>query len=62
MHQKIKIKSFRVQNTLGYTFGGDISISNGLSGKTVLNGNTAFSETINYKTEDQNNIKSQHKL
>ncbi|MDQ7229524.1 bi-component gamma-hemolysin HlgAB/HlgCB subunit B, partial [Staphylococcus aureus] len=42
-------EEFQVQNTLGYTFGGDISISNGLSGG--LNGNTAFSETINYKQE-----------
>ena len=33
-------EEFQVQNTLGYTFGGDISISNGLSGG--LNGNTAF--------------------
>ncbi|MCD2506045.1 leukocidin family pore-forming toxin, partial [Staphylococcus aureus] len=42
-------EQFQVQNTLGYTFGGDISISNGLPGG--LNGNTAFSETINYKQE-----------
>lgn len=42
-------EEFQVQNTLGYTFGGDISISNGISGG--LNGNTAFSETISYKQE-----------
>ena len=40
MHLKNQNEEFQVQNTLGYTFGGDISISNGLSGG--LNGNTAF--------------------
>lgn len=42
-------EEFQVQNTLGYSFGGDISISKGLSGG--LNGNESFSETINYKQE-----------
>lgn len=42
-------EQFQVQNTLGYSFGGDISISNGLSGG--INGSESFSETINYKQE-----------
>ncbi|MEJ7540416.1 leukocidin/hemolysin toxin family protein [Staphylococcus intermedius] len=42
-------EEFQVQNTLGYTFGGDISISKGLAGG--LNGNESFSETINYKQQ-----------
>lgn len=42
-------EEFQVQQTLGYSYGGDINISNGLSGG--LNGSKSFSETINYKQE-----------
>ncbi|HDZ8659505.1 TPA: bi-component leukocidin LukPQ subunit Q [Staphylococcus aureus] len=42
-------EEFQVQQTLGYSYGGDINISNGLSGK--LNGSESFSETISYKQE-----------
>ena len=47
------MKSFKFKILLGYTFGGDISISNGLSGG--LNGNTAFLKQliINKKVTEQ---------
>ncbi|MGZ1788327.1 leukocidin/hemolysin toxin family protein [Staphylococcus argenteus] len=42
-------EEFQVQQTLGYSYGGDINISNGISGGG--NGSKSFSETINYKQE-----------
>ncbi|KSA26302.1 Panton-Valentine bi-component leukocidin subunit F [Staphylococcus aureus] len=42
-------EEFQVQQTVGYSYGGDINISNGLSGGG--NGSKSFSETINYKQE-----------
>lgn len=42
-------EEFQVQQTLGYSYGGDINIINGLTGG--LNGSKSFSETINYKQE-----------
>ncbi|HHU6749385.1 TPA: leukocidin/hemolysin toxin family protein [Staphylococcus pseudintermedius] len=51
-------EEFQVQNTLGYSFGGDISISNGLAGG--LNGSESFSETINYKQESYRTTIDKH--
>ncbi|WP_019165928.1 leukocidin/hemolysin toxin family protein [Staphylococcus delphini] len=51
-------EEFQVQNTLGYSFGGDISISKGLSGG--INGNQSFSETINYKQESYRTTLDRH--
>lgn len=51
-------EDFQVQNTLGYSFGGDISISRGLSGG--INGNESFSETINYKQESYRTTIDRH--
>ncbi|HCA6972802.1 TPA: leukocidin/hemolysin toxin family protein [Staphylococcus pseudintermedius] len=51
-------EEFQVQNTLGYSFGGDISISKGLSGG--LNGSESFSETINYKQESYRTTIDKH--